>query len=90
MSIQQLKRNLTDIIKPDNSQINNRDIHEEVYDDYFLNALENEKSELWDFYNKFSDIISKPKALSINAGGTAWENFYNSQSKKKSRRRKSF
>ena len=89
MSKQQFKRNLTDIINPDNSQINNRDINEKVYDN-ILNKLENEESKLWDFFKIFSDIISQPEALSINAGGTAWENFYNSQSEKKPEEEKAF
>jgi hypothetical protein len=90
---QQLRRNLTGVINPDNSQINNRDIHENVYD-RFLCELETNLCELgenktlpiWKFFKNLSNIISGHNSFSINAGGTAWENFYNSQPKEEKNR----
>ena len=85
MSRQQFRRNLTGVINPDNSQIDNREIHEKVYYGEFLKELDNNE-QLWKFFTNLSEIISATNALNINAGGTAWENFYNSQPKEEKNR----
>jgi hypothetical protein len=80
MSMQQIKRSLTDLITSRLSNIDEREIKEHLYNKFFRDQMNCKP--LHEFLEKLNKLLSNyntdkdNRSFSIKAGGKAWELFY--------------